>query len=147
MMKKKTSTILVLLLTIACVAFLSYAIPNWDQIQMNQILSLLFVFVVAGGVTAFILCGTIIFFIHILMDVVFAFSISDALVYDFYSCSLKRFGMIDFLMKYDPIQQDFAVQEFHKVLKKHPYWGKIYRVFAETDATELLEGRNYGDEK
>lgn len=87
-------------------------------------------------------CVLFAFVIQIIMDLVFTFSISDPLVYDFYSSSRKRFGMFHFLEKYDSVQREFAIQEFHKVLKKHPHFTKIYQFFAEPAALEFLEEKN-----
>lgn len=139
MTKYKIKTVLGCVLPIILTIWFFDLLFGGYTLEMSQKFFMTFLIIVVMFCAGFVLFA---FMIQIIMDLVFTFSISDPLVYDFYSSSRKRFGMYHFLEKYDSVQREFAIQEFHKVLKKHPHWAKVYQFFAEPDATELLEGRD-----
>lgn len=97
--------------------------------------------------SGFFLFKLLVWFLKLIMDIIFAFAISDAVVYQFYTYSQKQLGMTSFLTRYDHLHYHYAIQEFQKVRKKHPYLDKLYQCFAKPDALAILERRNYGDEK
>lgn len=96
--------------------------------------------------SGFFLFQLLVWFLRLIMDIIFAFFISETVVYQFYTHSQKQFGMNSFLTRYNPSQFCYAIQEFQKVLKKHSCMKKLYLCFAKPDALAILERRNYGDE-